>query len=123
MASRMMFFFSHQFSPQRASRRLSSAALLRTRNPALRRDDFALKCLAYESFRLVQDSGIRFYMPRERLGRDSFILYCAQIFGQYIINQYILQNTVEIICKEKVFFDEKETTGEKKIWGLTNDLV
>ncbi len=31
-AGRMMIFFSHQFSPQRASRRLSSAALLRTRN-------------------------------------------------------------------------------------------
>jgi hypothetical protein len=53
-------------------------------------------------------------MPLERLGRDPFILYHMQIFGQYIINQYILQNTVEIICKEKVFFDEKETTGEEK---------
>jgi len=47
-------------------------------------------------------------MPRERLGRDSFILYCAQIFGQYIINQYFLQNTVEIICKEKVFSMRKK---------------
>jgi hypothetical protein len=37
-----------------------------------------------------------------------------QIFGQYIINQYILQNTVEIIYKEN-FFGEKEKTGEKKI--------
>jgi len=36
-----------------------------------------------------------------------------QIFGQYIINQYILQNTVEIIHKEN-FFDEKGKTGEKK---------
>jgi hypothetical protein len=39
-----------------------------------------------------------------------------QIFGQYIINQYFLQNTVEIICQEIVFFYEKETTREKKIW-------
>ena len=62
----------------------------------------------------MRDSGIRFYMPLERLGRDPFILYHMQIFGQYIINQYFLQNTVEIICKEKVFFDEKETTGEEK---------
>jgi len=32
-----------------------------------------------------------------------------QIFSQYIINQYFLQNTVEIICKEKVFrWDRKD---------------
>jgi len=30
-----MTFFSHQFSPKKASRRLSSAALLRARNSAL----------------------------------------------------------------------------------------
>ena len=32
MVNRMMFFFSHQFSPKGASRRLSSAALLRACN-------------------------------------------------------------------------------------------
>jgi hypothetical protein len=53
-------------------------------------------------------------MPQERLGCHPYILGCMQIFGQYIINQYILQNTVEIIYKEN-FFGEKETTGEKKI--------
>ena len=31
-AGRMMIFFFHQFSPQKASRRLSFAALLRARN-------------------------------------------------------------------------------------------
>jgi hypothetical protein len=39
-----------------------------------------------------------------------------QIFGQYIINQYFLQNTVEIILKRKGFSMKKETTREKKIW-------
>jgi hypothetical protein len=53
-------------------------------------------------------------MPQERLGCHPYILCCMQIFGQYIINQYILQNTVEIIYKE-YFFGEKEKTGEKKI--------
>ena len=57
-------------------------------------------------------------MSREKFYRDPFILCRMQIFGQYIINQYILQNTVEIIHKE-FFFDEKGKTGEKKAWGLT----
>jgi hypothetical protein len=39
-----------------------------------------------------------------------------QIFGQYIINQYFLQNTVEIILKRKAFSMKKETAREKKIW-------
>ena len=64
----------------------------------------------------MRDSGIRFYMPLERLGRDPFILYHMQIFGQYIINQYILQNTVEIICKEKVF-SMKNKRQEKRKFG------
>jgi len=41
-----------------------------------------------------------------------------QIFSQYIINQYFLQNTVEIICKD-FFFDAKEKTDEKRFWQLT----
>jgi hypothetical protein len=38
-----------------------------------------------------------------------------QFFGQYIIIQNILQNTVEIICTENVYFDEDEKTCGKKI--------
>jgi len=62
----------------------------------------------------MQDSGFRFYIPTERLGRDPFILYRMQIFGQHIINQYILQNTVEIICKEKVFSMRKKRQEKRK---------
>jgi hypothetical protein len=57
-------------------------------------------------------------MSRERFYRDPSISCRVQIFGQYIINQYILQNTVEIIHKEN-FFDAKGKTDEKKTWGLT----
>jgi len=39
-----------------------------------------------------------------------------QIFSQYIINQYFLQNTVETICKEKVFSVRKKRQG--KNWGF-----
>jgi len=36
-----------------------------------------------------------------------------QIFSQYIINQYFLQNTVEIILKEKVFLMRKKRQKRK----------
>ena len=48
-------------------------------------------------------SEIKFDTPRKQLDRDLFIFYYMQIFSQYIINQYFLQNTVKIICKEKDF--------------------
>ena len=57
-------------------------------------------------------------MSRLKFDRDPFILCRVQIFGQYIINQYIMQNTVAIIHKE-IFFDAQGKTGEKKTWGLT----
>jgi len=57
-------------------------------------------------------------MSREKFYRDPFISCRVQIFGQYIINRYILQNAVAIIHKEN-FFDAKGKTAEKKTWGLT----
>jgi len=39
-----------------------------------------------------------------------------QIFSQYIINQYFLQNTDEIICKEKVF-SRRNKRQEKRKFG------
>jgi hypothetical protein len=38
-----------------------------------------------------------------------------QIFGQYIINQYFLQNTVEINLKGKVFLMKKKRQEKRKI--------
>jgi hypothetical protein len=51
MENRIMIFFYSSIFTQRASRRLSSAALLRARNSTLW---LRLKCLTYESLRLVQ---------------------------------------------------------------------
>jgi len=46
-----------------------------------------------------------------------------QIFGQYIINQYILQNTVKIICKEKVFSMKKKRQVKRKFGGSQTILL
>ncbi len=51
----MMIFFSHQFSPKG---RAEGSHLLRYYGLAIVHYGFALKCLAYESLQLVQNSGI-----------------------------------------------------------------
>jgi hypothetical protein len=53
-------------------------------------------------------------MSRLKLDRDPFILCRVQIFGQYTINQYILQNTVEIIHKD-FFSMRKEEQMKRKL--------
>jgi hypothetical protein len=57
-------------------------------------------------------------MPRERFSRDPDVLCCMQIFSQYIINQYFLQNTVEIICKEKAFSMRKKRQEKRKFGDM-----
>jgi len=60
-------------------------------------------------------------MSREKFYRDPFILCRTQIFGQYIINQYILQNTVEIIHKE--FFLMRKGRQVKRKLGDSQSIV